>query len=126
MRLVHGAALALLLAVSGSGWELVTHMGPINAVYVEPAKAKDIKVLGSIIDELLAKNGREHAIQIDFFDDRELTPKTRPYPAACKPAYRAKYNFNPANGLDRFVWILPADPNNPTGKLKEVEEKLPH
>jgi len=126
MRVMHGAALALLLAVSGTGWELVAHMGPINTVYVEPSKAKDIAVLGSIIDDLLAKNGREHPIQIDFFDDKDLTPRSRPYPASCKPAYRAKYNFNPANGLSRFVWILPADPNEPSGKLKEVEEKLPH
>jgi len=125
MKPLHVGVLALLLATSGPGWEMVAHMGPINTVYVEPAKAKDIKVIGSIVDALLEANGRDHAIQIDFFDDKELTPRTRPYPAASRTAYRAKYNFNPANGLNRFVWIEPADPNNPSGKRKEVEEKLP-
>lgn len=125
MTMIKAAVIALLLAAATPGWELVAHIGPINAVYVDPAGIKDPKLLAGIVTDLLERFGRERPLQIDFFDNREGTPTTRPYPASAKPFHRAKFNFNPANGMRRFVRMVPEDPNNPAGRRREVEEKLP-
>ena len=110
------------------GWELVGQAGPLKMVYVEPARVKDTKVLAKIVDEMIVRFGTQGPLQIDFFDDREQTPATRPYAASQKRHQRAKFNFNPAYGLRRFVWVnyAPSDPNEPAKlKLSETEETLP-
>src|SRR5262245_61969281 len=112
-----------------AGWELLGQAGPVKTVYVEPAKIKDTKLIAKIVDDLIHRFGAEAPMQVDFFDDREQTPATRPpYTADHKAHHRAKFNFNPKTGLRRFVWVsyVPADPNQP-GKLKlsETEETLP-
>lgn len=115
-------------ATQAQGWELVGQSGPLRMVYVEPARVKDTKLLAAIVDEMLARFGTQRPLQIDFFDDREQTPAARPYTTGQKLHQRAKFNFNPANGLRRFVWVsyAPVDPNEPARlKLSETEEKLP-
>ena len=110
------------------GWEIVGQVGVLKMVYVEPARVKDTKFLAKIVDDMIVRFGTQRPMQIDFFDDREQTPATRPYAASQKRHQRAKFNFNPANGLRRFVWVdyAPVDPNEPAKlKLSETEEMLP-
>lgn len=118
----------LAAAAPGPGWELVGQSGALKMVYVEAARAKDTKFFALIVDDLIKRNGADRPMQIDFFDDREQTPVMRPYTATQKAHHRAKFNFNPANGMRRFVWVsyAPADPNEPSKlKISETEESLP-
>ena len=111
-----------------AGWELVGQAGPLRMVYIEPARVKDTKFLAKVVDELLHRFGTEMPLQFDFFDDREQTPAARPYTASQIAHHRAKFNFNPKNGLRRFVWVSyeTLDPNQPAKlKLNETEERLP-
>lgn len=111
-----------------AGWEMVGQVGALKMVYVEPARVRDTKFLAKIVDDMIVRFGTQRPMQIDFFDDREQTPATRPYAASQKRHHRAKFNLNPANGLRRFVWVeyAPVDPNEPTKlKLSETEETLP-
>ena len=117
----------LTAAPPAAGWELVGQAGALRMVYVEPARVKDTKILAKIVDDLILRFGTERPMQIDFFDDREQTPATRPYTAGQRAHHRAKFNLNPKNGLRRFVWVdYVADPDEPAKlKLIETEEKLP-
>src|SRR5258706_14185843 len=93
-------------------WELVGQSGPLRMVYIAPGRVKDTKLLATIVDDVIHRSGGEHPLQIDIFDDREQTPTVRPYTASQKLHQRAKFNFNPANGMRRFVWVTyaPVDP----------------
>jgi len=111
--------------LKGEGWEFVGGMGAIRTVFVDSSRLDDREFLAKVITTLLDRWGRERPVQIDFFDDRALTPLKPPYPPESKPHHRAKFNFNPANGMMRFVRILPPLPDDPSGKRRQVEEKLP-
>ena len=109
------------------GWELVGQAGALKMVYVEPAGVKNTKVLSTIVAQMLDRFGTQRPMQIDFFDDRAQTPATRPYAAEQRLHHRAKFNFNPKNGMRRFVWVQHTpDPNNPAVlRFTEREETLP-
>ena len=113
---------------AGQPWELVGESGRVKTVYVEPARIKDTKLIARIVDDLMARFGVAGPMQIDFFDDRALTPTAPPYQQAQRIHLKAKFNFNPQNGMRRFVRIdlVPVDPNQPMRvKPRETEEKLP-
>lgn len=117
--------LALLLSAGGATWEHVARLGPINVVYVDPGKARDNEFLAKVVTELLDKIGREKPAQIDFFDDREKAPGAVPYKPEQRRHQFAKFNFNPANGMKKFIRFEPPDPEDPNGKPRQVEEQLP-
>ena len=117
----------LVAAAAAPAWELVGAVGLLRVVYVEPSHIKDTRFLADVVSQMYAKFGKEQAMQIDFFDDRDAAPKTVPYTSAQRRHQRAKFNFNPKNGMQRFVWLdLVPVPNDPTKlRIKETEEKLP-
>ena len=125
------AVLAMLMmlavAAAASEWELVGAAGPLRFVYVDPARMKDSSLLARIVGEVYAKFGKEHAMEIDFFDNRAAVPQNVPFTQEQRRHQRAKFNFNPKNGMQRFVRIdLVPDPNDATKlRIKETEEKLP-
>ena len=97
-------------------------------VYVEPARIKDTKLLAGVVRTLLEQAGTATPLQIDFFDDRASTPTAKPWSARNVRHHRAKFNFNPGNGMRRFAWVeyVPVDPNVPTRvKAVETEASLP-
>ena len=125
------ALLAFLLAAAepapAQPWELVGEAGWVRMVYVEPARIKDTKLIAQIVNDLMARFGTARPVQIDFFDDRALTPTTTPYQKRQRFHHVAKFNFNPKNGMRRFVRIdyVPFDPNQPMlVKPRETEETL--
>lgn len=111
--------------LKGEAWEWVGAMGAYRIVYVEPSRLNDPTFMATLITTLLDQWGRDRPLQIEFFDDRKLTPTRPPYPPESKAHRRAKFNFNPRNGMMRFVRLLPPADGSPTGKPREVEEKLP-
>ena len=123
-------ALAMTLlpdAAPAKGWEVVGQVGALSMIYVEPAHLKDPKVVAEVVAFVYQKLGKEHAFQIDFFDDRAATPSTLPYVWENRLHQKAKFNFNPKNSLQRFVRLeMEPSPGKP-GKMhfKETEEKLP-
>ncbi|HEY3174863.1 MAG TPA: hypothetical protein VGK94_03785 [Candidatus Polarisedimenticolia bacterium] len=130
------AALCLVLTAGaaaagpapGQPWELVGESGWVKMVYVEPARIKDTRLLAQIVADLMGRFGSTNPMQVDFFDDRALTPTALPSPPRQRIHQRAKFNFNPRNGLRRFVWMewVPVDPNQPAKvKPRETEEELP-
>lgn len=105
-------------------WELVGNLGRVKTVYVEPAHVKDRQLLASVVKEILDKSGRQSPVEINFFDDQLNTPRTLPFPPVSRRHHRAKFNFNPANGLKKFVWVVPADPNAPGARPTYTEDSL--
>jgi hypothetical protein len=105
-------------------WELVGNLGRVKTVYVDPARIKDKQILASAVKNLLDKAGRQSALEVNFFDDRVAAPRTLPFPPGSRRHHRAKFNFNPANGMKKFVWVQPADPAAPDGKPKYTEDSL--
>lgn len=105
-------------------WEMVASLGRIKTVYVEPARIKDKALLASAVQEILDKAGRDAPVEIDFFDDRVQTPRTLPFPPSTRAHHRAKFNWNPANGMKKFVWVQPADPNQPASRPKYTEDPI--
>ena len=135
MGIVGVLVLAVVLSTPAAGgpatrpatapaWELVGNLGRVKTVYVEPAHVKDKQLLASVVKEILDKSGRQSPVEVNFFDDPVRTPRTLPFPPASRQHHRAKFNFNPANGLKKFVWVTPADPNAPGGKPKHTEDTL--
>ncbi len=122
MRLIAVISLALLSA-GAPAWELIGNLGRVKTVYVDPARIKDKEVLAGAVKSLLDQFGKEQAIEINFFDDKTLTPRTLPFGAATRAHHKAKFNLNPANQMKKFVWVV-ADPNNPQGKPQYVEDEL--
>jgi len=125
--LAAAAAAALVTAAGAPAWELMGQSGPVKIVYIEPAALKDLKRVAPVVAEIMARFGRERPVQIDFFDDRRTAPKALPYTREQRLRQKAKFNFNPRTGRERFVRIEPAaDPNAPdVVRLREVEESLP-
>jgi len=122
------AVLATLAgAAAASEWELVGYAGPLRFVYVDPAHLKDTSLIVRIVEDVYSKFGKDHAMEIDFFDDRAAVPQNVPFTSEQRRHQRAKFNFNPKNGLQRFVRLeLVPDPNDATKlRIKETEEKLP-
>ena len=105
-------------------WELVANLGRVKSVYVEPAHIKDKEVLGAAVKAILEKTGKDAPVEIDFFDDKLMAPRALPFPPGSRAHHRAKFNFNPANGMKKFVWVEPLDPNTPTGRSKFTEDEL--
>ena len=122
MRVIAAIGLALL-AAAAPAWELVGNLGRVKTIYVDPAHARDKQVLGEAVKAMLEKFGREQALEIDFFDDKTLTPRALPFPQATRAHHKAKFNLNPANNMQKFVWVV-TDPNNPGGKPQLIEEEL--
>lgn len=127
MPILRAMTVCLMLAAAGQPWEFMGGVGYLRFVYVEPARMKDTKLISQIVGEMFTKFGKEKPMEIDFFDDRAAIPRTIPFSPEQRRHERAKFNFNPRNDLQRFVWLeLVPDPNDPTRiRLKETEEKLP-
>ena len=92
--------------LSGAHWEVVAIEGPLFFVYVHPDKVKDKTVYAAAVETVAGAVGGRGPFQIDFFDDREHTPKTRTYTPENREHPKARYNYNPKNGMSRFGWIV--------------------
>jgi hypothetical protein len=123
MQGIASVVLAAVLATAPA-WELVATLGRVKTVYVEPARIKDKQVLRDAVKAILEKEKKDAPVEIDFFDDKLMTPRTLPFPAGTRPHQKAKFNFNPANGMKKFVWVEPMDPNHPEGRPKYIEDDL--
>ncbi|HZI94237.1 MAG TPA: hypothetical protein VFE84_08335 [Patescibacteria group bacterium] len=122
-----GVMATLAVAAGASEWELVGYAGPLRFVYVDPAHMKDASLLAHIVGEVYSKFGKDHAMEIDFFDSRAAVPQNIPFTQEQRRHQKGKFNFNPKTGLQRFVRLdLVPDPNDATKlRIKETEEKLP-
>lgn len=121
---------ALAIAAEGApadaappAWKLVSADGGVIIMYVQPDRARDKKVYAEAVAWVFAKLGDQGPFQVDFFDDEKNTPQTRQYTAENQACHRARYNFNPKNGMRRFLWIGPIDPAD--GKRHATEDTLP-
>lgn len=121
---VAGAAL-LMLAASAPSWKIVAALGPVFTVYVQPDQVKNKDVYVSVVEYMFKQAGDQRPFQLDFFDSLHDTPTSRHFTASNRLHHRARFNFNPANGMKRFVWIVPEDPNSPGGKRKLIQDDLP-
>ena len=104
-------------------WKFVAMDGPIFTFYVPADRAQDKKIYAEIVRYVLSRI--QGPFQADFFDDESKTPTSREYTDENRAHHRARFNFNPANGMKRFLWIRPADPANPAGKRIATEDTLP-
>ena len=106
-------------------WKFVAMDGPIFTFYVPPEHAGDKKIYAEIVRYVMGRIGDQGPFQADFFDDESKTPTSHEYTDENRAHQRARFNFNPANGMKRFLWIRPADPANPKGKRIATEDTLP-
>lgn len=114
--------------LSGAHWEVVAIDGPLFFVHVHPDKARDKTVYASAVETVAAAvaeaMGGRGPFQIDFFDDRESTPTTRKYTQKNREHMKARYNYNPKNGMSRFGWIV-WDAEGSEGKPTLLVDELP-
>ncbi len=106
-------------------WKFVAMDGPIFTFYVPADRASDKQVYAEIVRYVFERVGNQAPFQADFFDDESKTPTSRAYTDDNRAHQRARFNFNPVNGMKRFLWIRPADPANPKGKRVATEDTLP-
>jgi len=116
-----------MAAAPAPGWVYVSSAGPLQIVYVEPSRMSDPQLMAAVVAEVYRKIGGEHAFQIDFFDARDGAPVRPPYTLEQRRHHKAKFNFNPKNGLRRFVRLeLVPDPDNAAKpRIRETEVELP-
>lgn len=124
MLLAGGLSGLLAGGLSGPHWEVVAINGPLFMVYVHPDKAKDKTVYAAAVEAVAEAVAGRGPFQIDFFDDREKTPTERTYTPENREHMRARYNYNPKNGMSRFGWIV-LDAKGSEGKPTMVVDELP-
>ncbi len=123
---------ALAIAAEGeadstapSAWKVVATDGAVIIMHVQPDRARDKAVYAEAVTWVFDRLGDQGSFQIDFFDDEAHTPVTRRYTDDNRACQVARFNFNPRNGMKRFLWIEPVDPAKPKGKRQATEDTLP-
>lgn len=117
-------AVIMLAAPTEPVYEVIAELGPVKTVHVAGPEIKDTSFYERVIPVLLDRFGRERPVQIEFYDDKEMTPRKKPYTIEHMFHQKAKFNFNPRNGLQRFVWVAPVDPNAEKVRFGQTEVKL--
>ena len=115
---------SVTLGAAAHEWKAMRQIGPVFMIYVEPAYADNKAVIGQIIANMSSLIGDEKPFQLDFFDTKQHIPITLKYTAKNTLHHRARYNFNPANQMRRFGWLVPKDPDNLMAGRRFVEEEL--
>jgi len=105
-------------------WKFVALDGPLFTFYVPADRVDDKQVYAEIVRYIFDRIGDQGPFQADFFDDESKTPTSHVYNDENRAHHRARFNFNPVNGMKRFLWIRP-NPANPKGKRIATEDTLP-
>jgi len=116
-------AALLMAAPAAPVYEVMAELGWNKTVYVAAPAIKDQGFYEEVIPKLLDRFGRDHPVQIEFYDDKELTPRKKPYTKEQLLHQKAKFNFNPRNGMQKFVW-MDFTPAGEKLKLTETEVEL--
>jgi hypothetical protein len=85
-------------------------------IYVEPAAIDDVEFLAGLSQHLSDADW----CRFLFFDDRTNTPSAFPLTDEQTLHFRAKYELNALQGVDKLIWIKIVEPeNSPPGYIEK-------
>ena len=97
-------------------------MGVTRFVYVDKEFLGDKFMLAQILHTIVAPLPKGALVEVFFFDNFSMTPTGYPMTDRQLHHWKARYNRNPKNSLERFAWVkvVGADRSSPP-QLCETE-----
>ncbi len=102
-------------------WALVASPGNLRIVYLSEPALADRAFISQVLKYLVKKG---NIVVVQIFDSNVFIPHSQKMTEAEKLHWKARYEYNPVSGVERFEWVEVVDPTARPIALRFVEDSI--